>query len=330
MLQKWRNPMKVLIFGGTRFMGRYVCREYLQAGHEVTIANRGSNEAVEGVRSISVDRSIPGAIDILHGEKFDLVIDFSAYPSAWVKEAGELLKGKISRYIFISSGAVYKKSNVFPIKEDFEVAPHELFYTYSDEKIKGEKHLKEFSAQGYFETVSCRLPYVMGIDNYEDREAFVLSRIINNRPVIVPNNGQAVLSFIYAGDVARALVALTMASSEVNGEAFNVAMPQGTTGIGFVDICAQVVGKEPRIHFINPNRAELKSENFNLKDMLFPFPDYTGFLDSSKLERFTGFVPQYNLKDCIAEFYQDMLKNGKTNPRSYELENLALSLLDLN
>ncbi len=321
--------MKVLIFGGTRFMGKYVCREYAKAGFEVTIANRGSSQPVEGVRSISLDRSIPGAIEVLRGEKFDLVLDFSAYPSAWVKEAGELLKGKISRYIFISSGAVYKKSNIFPIKEDFELAPHELFYTYSDEKIKGEQFLKQFSSQGYFETVSCRLPYVMGIDNYEDREAFVLSRIINDRPVIVPNNGEAVLSFIYAGDVARALLALTLADSKVSGEAFNVAMPQGTTGIGFVDICAQVVGKQARVYFIDPKRAELQRENFNLRDMLFPFPDYTGFLDASKLEQFTGFVPQYNLKNCIDEFYQNMMTNRTTDPKTYDLENLALSLLKL-
>lgn len=321
--------MKVLIFGGTRFMGRYVCREFLNAGYEVTIANRGSNQAVDGVKSLSVDRSIPGAIEVLRGKEFDLVIDFSAYPSAWVKEAGELLKGKIGRYLFISSGAVYKKSNHFPIKEHFELAPHELFYTYSDEKIKGERFLVEFSKQDYFETVSCRLPYVMGIDNYEDREAFVLSRILNNRPVLVPNKGQAVLSFIYAGDVARALLALSRADSSVNGEAFNIAMPEGTTGIGFVNICAEVIGKEAKVHFIDPSRQELQRENFNLKDMLFPFPDYTGFLDSSKLETYTGFTPRYNLKACIEEFYQDMLESGKTNPKPYELENLALSLLKL-
>lgn len=53
--------MKALIFGGTRFMGRYVSREFLEAGYEVTIANRGSNEPVAGVKTLKIDRSIPGA-----------------------------------------------------------------------------------------------------------------------------------------------------------------------------------------------------------------------------------------------------------------------------
>ena len=81
--------MKALIFGGTRFMGRYVSREFLNAGYEVTIANRGTNQPINGVKVISIDRSVAGAVDALKGQKFDVVLDFSAYPSAWVKEAGE-------------------------------------------------------------------------------------------------------------------------------------------------------------------------------------------------------------------------------------------------
>lgn len=321
--------MKALIFGGTRFMGRYVSREFLKAGYEVTIANRGTNEPISGVKTLTIDRSVAGAVEALKGMTFDVVLDFSAYPSAWVKEAGEVLKGNVKKYIFISSGAVYKKSNRYPMQEHFPVAPHELFFTYSDEKIKGENFLLDFSAKGYFETVSCRLPYVMGIDNYEDREAFVLSRVLNDRPVIVPNNGQAVNSFIYAGDVAKGLLALNHADSTVNGQAFNIAMPEGVTNLGFVNICSEIVGKKANIHFINPNHPDLQRENFNLKDMLFPFPDYTGFLDSRKIQNYTGFVPRYNLKEAIAEFYADMVAKGNTKPKTYELENRALSLLKL-
>ena len=321
--------MKVLIFGGTRFMGKYVSRQFLEAGYEVTIANRGTGQAVEGVKTIQCDRSIDGAVEILKGMKFDAVLDFSAYPSKWVRDAGAVLAGNIRRYIFISSGAVYKKSEIFPIQEHFELAPHELHRVYSEEKIKGEQALIEFSDKGYFETVSCRLPYVMGIDNYEDREAFVLSRIIHDKPILLPNSGQAINSFVYAGDVARALLKLVTAGSHVNRQAFNVAMPDGVSNLGFVNICAQVVGKPARIYPINPNMPELQQEQFNLKDMLFPFPDYSGFLDFRKLQSFTGFTANYNLTDMIEIFYNDMLAKGQTTPKHYEREKLALSLLKL-
>ena len=146
---------------------------------------------------------------------------------------------------------------------------------------------------------------------------------------MVPNSGQGVLSFIYAGDVAGALLALTRSGSQVDRQAFNIAIPEGTTGIGFVNICAEVVGKEAKVHFVDPNRPELQQQGFNLRDMLFPFPDSTGFLDYHKLQNYTGFVPRTSLKDAIAEFYEDMLKKGNTAPRQYELEDRALTLLNL-
>ena len=99
--------MKVLIFGGTRFMGRYVLRALLDVGVEVTIANRGTREENKGAHNVICDRSQPGALDQFKDSQFDAVIDFSAYASDWVEEAGKFFAGKISRYIFISTGAVY-------------------------------------------------------------------------------------------------------------------------------------------------------------------------------------------------------------------------------
>lgn len=321
--------MKVLVFGGTRFMGRYVCRHFLEAGWEVTIANRGTREPVAGVKHIACDRSVDGAVEVLKGMRFDAVVDFSAYPSQWVRDAAAVLAGNVRRYIFMSSGAVYKRSDVFPIQEHFELAPHELHRSYSEEKIKSEQALIEFSDKGYFETVTCRLPYVMGLENYEDREAFVLSRIIHDRPVLVPHAGQSVSSFVYAGDVARALLKLATAGSHVNRQAFNVVAPDGVSNLGFVNTCARVVGKPARIHFIDPDRPELQQAQFDLKDLLFPFPEYSGFMDYRKLQAFTGFTALHNLADMIEIFYRDMLARGQTAPRKYERENLALALLGL-
>ncbi|NBY39301.1 MAG: NAD-dependent epimerase/dehydratase family protein [Actinobacteria bacterium] len=102
--------MKALIFGGTRFMGRYVSREFLDAGYEVTIANRGTNQPIDGVKAISLDRSVAGAVESLKGQKFDVVLDFSAYPSAWVKEAGEVLKGNIEKYILFQAAPYTRKA----------------------------------------------------------------------------------------------------------------------------------------------------------------------------------------------------------------------------
>jgi 2'-hydroxyisoflavone reductase len=115
--------MKALVFGGTRFMGRYVAQALLDAGWAVTVANRGTRAAMPAVESVCCDRSVPGALDALRGRKFDAVIDFSAYSSSWVAQAGAAFAGNISRYIFISSCAVYSESQRFPVTEDFPLAP---------------------------------------------------------------------------------------------------------------------------------------------------------------------------------------------------------------
>ena len=135
--------MNVPIFGGTRFMGRYVLRALLDVGIDVTIANRGTREENKGAHNVICDRSQPGALEQFKDSKFDAVIDFSAYASDWVEQAGNFFAGKISRYIFISTGAVYTSSQVFPITEDFPKGPPHPFAPYAAEKILSLIHISE-------------------------------------------------------------------------------------------------------------------------------------------------------------------------------------------
>jgi nucleoside-diphosphate-sugar epimerase len=167
--------MNVLIFGGTRFMGRYMLNELLISGATVTVANRGTRAANSGSNNVICDRSQPGALDQFANSHFDVVIDFSAYSSDWVRQAGEFFNHKISKYIFISSGAVYTNSSIFPLLEDFPIGPPHPFAPYALEKTKSENYLIEFSSKGYFQTTSCRLPFVLGPENYEDRESFLVA-----------------------------------------------------------------------------------------------------------------------------------------------------------
>ena len=322
--------MKVLIFGGTRFMGRYVCESLLAAGFDVTIANRGTRDQVPGTTHISCDRSDVSNLAKLKDINFDYVIDFSAYYSNWVEQAAEIFKHKIKRYIFISSGAVYKPSTVFPIQEHFVREAAGLHYEYSAQKIRSEQLLVSYHEQGYFETVSCRLPYVLGAHNYEDREGFVLSRLLADKPIVVPDGGAALHSFIFAGDVALAILKLIKAPAFVSGEAFNIAISQGITTLGFIETCAEIVGKTPQLHPLNLEKAGLKTDRFDLKNLLFPFPQANGYLDNTKLLKYLNFTPTHTLPEMIEQFYKWWLVNSDLQPTKYELETKALAALGLS
>ena len=313
--------MNVLIFGGTRFMGRYVLRALLDVGIDVTIANRGTRAENKGAHNVICDRSQPGALEQFKDSKFDAVIDFSAYASDWVEQAGNFFAGKISRYIFISTGAVYTSSQVFPITEDFPKGPPHPFAPYAAEKIRSESLLREFSSKGAFDTTALRLPFVMGPDNYEDRESFVFSRLQSKQPIFLANGGKSIHSFIYAGDVASVIVRILSLSRSKGSEEFNLAIPQATTSRGFVDLASEVCGIEPTVISYQPEEFQIDTINFDLKNVAFPFPENNAFLSSEKILTRLGFAPAYDLKSMLAEYYEWWMKGSNKAPKEYPLEN---------
>ena len=319
--------MKVLLFGGTRFMGRYALNSLLAAGAEVTIANRGTREENSGATNVICDRSQPGALAQFADSQFDAIIDFSAYSSSWVEEAGNFFANKIEKYIFISTGAVYTSSNIFPITEDFPKGPPHPFAEYAREKNRSEQLLLDFSDKGYFQTTSCRLPFVMGPDNYEDRESFAFSRLMLGLPILLGNGGKSIHSFIYAGDVANALVAILKFGGSADKQAFNIAVPQATTSRGFVELAAKVSGKDPKIINYDPRDYDLDIHNFDLKNVAFPFPENNGYLGSEKINRILGFTPEKSLLDMLEIYFAWWLKQGKFTPKEYPLETRILSSL---
>jgi nucleoside-diphosphate-sugar epimerase len=319
--------MRVLLFGGTRFMGRYVLKALLAQGAEVTIANRGTREENFGATNVICDRSQSGSLEQFRGSKFDVVIDFSAYASAWVEEAGNFFTNKIEKYVFISTGAVYSSSNIFPITEDFPKGPPHPFADYAREKNRSEALLLEFSNKGYFSTTCCRLPFVMGPDNYEDRESFAFSRLLKSLPILLGNGGKSIHSFVYAGDVADAIVAIIKSGKEVDKQAFNIATQQATTSRGFIELAAQVCKKEPNLLTYNPDDFALDAANFDLRNVAFPFPENNGYLGSAKIKQVVGFEPKHDLLRMLQIYYKWWLEKGDLEPKEYPLETRILEKL---
>lgn len=313
--------MKVLLFGGTRFMGRYVIKALLEIGADITIANRGTRVENTGTTNVICDRSQRGSLDQFANSSFDAVIDFSAYASDWVEEAGNYFSGKIDKYIFISSGAVYTASNTFPITENFPKGPPHPFADYAKEKMRSETLLRELSSKGNFQSSALRLPFVLGPDNYEDRESFVFSRLLNKSPIYLANGGKSIHSFIYAGDVARAIVKILTTNSRTSSEEYNVAILQGTTSRGFVEQASDVCGIPADIVSYQPEDFQLDSNNFDLKNVAFPFPEHNSFLASQKILDSLKFVPKFNLKEMLTAYYEWWLKESNTDSKEYPLEN---------
>lgn len=97
--------MKILILGGTRFLGRAFVEEALQRGHEVTLFNRGTNKEIfPEVEQLIGDRN--DDVSSLVNRKWDVVVDTCGFSPHHIRNVGEVLKDSIEHYIFISSLSV--------------------------------------------------------------------------------------------------------------------------------------------------------------------------------------------------------------------------------
>ncbi len=103
--------MKLLVLGGTAFLGRHIVEAALSRGHEVTLFNRGrSNPGLfAGVERLTGDRD--GGLAPLRGRRWDAVVDTSGYVPRVVLQSAELLSGTAGLYVFISTASVYPLSS---------------------------------------------------------------------------------------------------------------------------------------------------------------------------------------------------------------------------
>src|SRR4051812_38344146 len=123
--------MRGLILGGTRFLGPRLAEALLERGAAVTLLHRGVTVARgDGARHVVGDRSTPQGLDGLGAERFDAVVDFSAYASDWTRESVRRLAGRVAHYVFISSGAVYRPGAELGWPESTPFGPMPLWGRY--------------------------------------------------------------------------------------------------------------------------------------------------------------------------------------------------------
>ena len=155
--------MKVLLLGGTRFVGVRVSQFLANAGAEVTVFHRGiTGSPVGGVSSIIGDRSQPEGLEALGDARFDAVLDLSGYFSDWTRAASEVLTGRVAHYVFVSSGAVYRPSAEFPWRESTPFGPNPIWGRYGEEKVESERILWRAYEQGRFAVTCFRFPFILG------------------------------------------------------------------------------------------------------------------------------------------------------------------------
>ncbi len=183
---------KVLILGGSYFVGRKMVEFLAGHGYEVTVLNRGTKPlSVEGVRQICCDRNDgEGMKKALAGKVFDYVIDVSWQDVSWVEKlCGALSFDSVKKLVFISSSAVYDVEHLqIPFLETDALAENKYWTFYGKGKIDAESYYSEFLKDKKTELVILRPPYIYGEYNYAQRESLIFRQLMENKPVVIPKS----------------------------------------------------------------------------------------------------------------------------------------------
>ena len=239
--EKAVKPLRILILGGTGFTGPYQVRYALSRGHKVTIFNRGKTHPGElpaEVEQLVGDRN--GKLDALKDRQWDVVIDNPTTLPAWVRDAAQILKGSVERYVFISTVSVYGEvkqgvdesapveiyQGPDPYKETLEAMRASGYKTYGPLKA-----LSEREAEMWFpgKTLVIRPGLIVGPRDETDRFTYWPVRIDRGGEVLAPGDPKDPVQFIDARDLAEWTI--RMAENRESG-IYNATGPAKPLGIG--------------------------------------------------------------------------------------------------
>lgn len=204
--------MNLLVLGGTRFVGRHLVDYALQAGHTVTLFNRGRSnpELFPQAEKLVGDRT--GDLSLLAGRTWDAVIDVNGYAPRLVRNTATLLAGAVKHYTFISTISVYAHDGIPDQDED---APLATMPDPTVEEVNGETYgpLKVLCEQAVSQalpgrTLMIRPGYVVGPYDTTDRFTSWLRRIQRGGEMLAPGDPAAPIQFIDGRDLAAFTIQL--------------------------------------------------------------------------------------------------------------------------
>ncbi len=236
--------MKILVLGGTVFLGRHVVESALARGHSVALFNRGRHnpDLFPKVEKLRGDRD--GDLSALSGRRFDAVVDTSTYTPGQARRMAEILDRRIEHYTFISSVSVYAG---FPAGHSYdETAPlAQGNHGYGPLKARSEEAL-EAAFPGRVTHV--RPGLIVGPHDPTDRFTYWPRRIAQGGEVLAPGRPERPIQFIDARDLADFCVRL---SEGQRAGYLNAVGPRSLlTMRQFLEACRGAVGCNARFNWV--------------------------------------------------------------------------------
>jgi 2'-hydroxyisoflavone reductase len=240
--------MKILVIGGTQFIGRLLVAELLKQGHHVTLLHRKPRHGFgKRVENLTADRNDGAAVRRVLASRrfeavFDNVYDLERGTTGAQVEATALACGDhLERYVFTSSVAAYGEG--LNHGEDDPLAPDSHPNAYASHKAMSERALFNLHRRIGFPAVTFRPPFVYGPHNPLYREAFFWDRIRRGRKIMIAGDGTRLMQFVYVEDLVHAMLR-SLAVPAAVGQAFNIGHNRPVSQVEFVRELGRAAGKK--------------------------------------------------------------------------------------
>lgn len=316
--------MKILIVGGTGVISYAVVNESVKHGIEVTCINRGKSKSQKLPSCVNVfiaDYKNENLIKSFLKDKFyDVIIDVLCYTENDIDYSLKLFKDKCSQYIFFSSCAVYNKGNGdYECTEESELI--NPIWKYSIDKVKCEKKLISLSNQYSLNYTivrpavtygNTRIPY--GISPKYGFHGTIIQRLLNNKPIILWDNGEAYSTITRVEDFAIGLVGL-LGNTNAYNQTVHIVGDERHKWKTVIDELANILGVTPI--YCNITKELYAKELPSRKGEILGGRGINQLLDNSKLK---SLVP--NFKTTIP------LRKGLELTTNYYIQNNYLLGID--
>ncbi|NGQ95955.1 NAD-dependent epimerase/dehydratase family protein [Brevibacillus sp. SYP-B805] len=334
--------MRVLVIGGTRFIGFYTVRRLIEQGHEVMLFHRGQTVSTlpDGVSRLLGDRrELAGYRSELAAWGPDVVLDMVPYTEQDARTVMQTFQGIAARVVAISSCDVYRAFGRLHGLEDGAVeqgpltedAPlRERLFAYRGKRNGPddyEKILVERVVMGDPELPGTvlRLPAVYGPHDYQHRMYFFLRRMLDKRPAILLEEGLPEWRWTrgYVENVADA-IALAVSDGRAAGRIYNVGEPAAMSMREWIQAIAQAVGWSGEIVSVPADRLpEALRWNIHAAQHIV--------CDSSSMRRELGYQERISLEESIRRTVEwESLhppENGSSALSDYAAEDAVLASL---
>lgn len=302
--------MKILVLGGTRFVGRHIVEALHSAGHSVSVLNRGRTpdqlpaevERLRGDRDQGRD-----SLQALDGRRWDACVDVSGYTARQVRASVEKLRGAVERYVYVSAVSVYGDPPRGPVAESQPLLPPAdedvteiTAETYGPLKVTCENIVQDAFAG---RCAVLRPQVVAGPHDPYDRFSYWVRRATQGGKMMAPGDGSDHVQVIDAADVGRFVQ--TVLEHALDG-AFNLAGPRVTwaelmkvlgarhlvwvpaailqsAGLTFVELPLYRPDGGPRSSLMHVSNARAVAAGLTLTDLTTTVADTRAWLPESDL-----------------------------------------------